>query len=293
MGHNPSMTTPASPPQRSFTQRVAGRLRRMGGNASIHEFATGAPSAQQTVDVFAGQWITAFPEELGVTAGWVNHFDPAVDARVPWAESVIPGGIAGRTVLELGPFEGYHTAALEKAGAASVTSVEASRTAYLKCLVTKELLGLRARILYGDVPAFLRESDEAYDVVWASGILYHQVDPVGFLEAVASRGDHVFLHTHYFDADRVATMTAGSRFRPKQDQIVQWHGRSIRLHRHDYEGDTVRGTFAGGPRTYANWLELPDIEFILRECGLGSITYGIVDPGNPAGPGCYLVASRS
>lgn len=294
------MTSPAEsaaasgPPRRSLSARVAGRLKRQfgSGDGSIHEFAAQAPSAQQTVDIFAGQWITAFPTDLGVSAGWVNHFDPDVDNRVPWADSVIPGGIAGRRVLELGPFEGYHTASLEWAGAASVTSVEASRTAYLKCLVVKELLDLRARLLFGDVLAYLESTDERFDIVWASGILYHQGEPIRFLERAAEHGDTLFLHTHYFDAERVSAMPAAARFRPALDETVTWHGREIRLHRYEYESDTAQGNFAGGPRSYACWLELPDIEFILTELGLSQITYGVKDPANPAGPGFFLVASR-
>lgn len=258
----------------------------------VPEFAAQAPSAQQLVDIFAGQWITAFPDELGVTAGWVNHFDPAVDQRVFWADTSIEGGILGKRILELGPFEGYHTATFETLGAASVTSVEGSRIAYLKCLVVKELLGLRASIRYGDVNAFLAENTTRYDLVWASGILYHQADPVGFLEAAASAGDRLFLHTHYYDAEQTATMVTADRFRPELDEVVEWHGRTIRGHRYEYTTDTALGTFAGGPRAYAQWLELPDIEFILRELGFTSIEYGIVDPGNPSGPGCYLLATR-
>lgn len=280
---------------RSVVRRAAGRIRRSFQPAPVihhHEFAAHEPTPQQTVDIFAGQWITAFPDRLAVTAGWVNHFDPDVDARVPWAASAIPGGLAGKSVLELGPFEGYHTACLEWAGAGPITAVEASRTAYLKCLVAKELLGLNARILYGDVPAYLATSTEPFDVVWASGILYHQADPVAFLEAAGGRADHLFLHTHYFDAERVPGMSTAARFRPDRDQRVTWHGRDILLHRYEYESDTAQGTFAGGPRSFANWLERADIEFMLQELGLSQITYGVLDPNNPVGPGFYLVASR-
>ncbi len=282
-------------PHRSVARRAAGRIRRTFTPAAVpfeHEFAALEPTPQQTVDIFAGQWITAFPDELAVRAGWVNHFDPEVDARVPWADSVIPGGLAGKSVLELGPFEGYHTACLEWAGAGPLTAIEASRTAYLKCLVVKELLGLNARILYGDVPAYLATNHDDVDIVWASGILYHQADPVAFLEAAGGRADHLFLHTHYFDAERVGGMSTAARFRPDRDKSITWRGRDIRLHRYEYESDTAQGTFAGGPRTFANWLEREDIEFILGELGLSQITYGVLDPVNPVGPGFYLIASR-
>ena len=287
-------------PFRGVGQRALGRARRtlngarrrLGTTSAQHAFATRAPSAQQAIDLFAGQWITAFPQELGLNAGWVNHFDPQVDTRVPWACGVIPGGVAGRTVLELGPFEGYHSAALEQAGAATVVAVEASSTAYLKCLVVKEVLGLNARYLYGDVPAFLAQSDEQFDVVWASGILYHQAEPITFLELAARHGDHLFLHTHYWDAARCAQIGTADRFDPARDVTVDWHGRSIRLHHYNSGSDTTTGTFAGGPRPFARWMSKDDLEFVLRELGLTQITYGVDDPANPAGPGCFLVASR-
>ena len=284
-----------NPTHRSLATRVKGRLRRaLGGEAvSRHDFASDAPSPQQTVDIFANQWISAFPNDLGVTAGWINHFDPEVDTRVPWAGTAIPGGFTGKTILELGPFEGYHTASLEWAGAASVTSVEASRTAYLKCLVVKELLGLNAKLLYGDVNAYLNSTTDRFDIGWASGILYHQVDPIGFLEAIAAHADTLFLHSHFFDSDALPGMAGKDRFRPQLDELRSWHGRDICLHRYEYEHDTSQGTFAGGPNSYANWLELPDIEFILQELGLGTLTYGILDRVNPNGPGFFLIATRS
>jgi hypothetical protein len=284
-----------NPNQRSLAARLKGRLQRTLGGEVVarHDFAAAAPSPQQTVDIFANQWISAFPNDLGVTAGWINHFDPEVDTRVPWAGTAIPGGFAGKSILELGPFEGYHTASLEWAGAASVTSVEASRTAYLKCLVVKELLGLNAKLLYGDVNAYLASTADRFDIGWASGILYHQVDPIGFLEGIAAHADTLFLHSHFFDSEALPGMAGKDRFRPQLDELRSWHGRDICLHRYEYEHDTSQGTFAGGPNSYANWLELPDIEFILQELGIGTITYGILDRVNPNGPGFFLIATRA
>jgi len=277
---------------------IRGRLTRLLGSAEdltpsyTHEFASQAPNLQQTLDIFRDQWITAFPDDLDVEAGWVNHFDPTVDTRVPWANGVIPDGLRGKSILELGPFEGYHTAMFQEFGAKSVTSVEASRTAYLKCLVVKEVLGLDAEILYGDVPSYLAASDEPFDVVWASGILYHQAKPVDFLEAVASRGNYVFLHTHFYDAPTMSTLGVRSRFNSDGDEIVEWRGRSIALHRYEYETDTSQGVFAGGPRSYAMWMEKDDIEFILREMGFSRIEFGVIDYDNPTGPGMFLLAAR-
>jgi len=271
---------------------VFGALR-LRGRRDRHRFASGPPSAQQTVDIFTGQWVTAFPPELGVVAGAVNHFDPDVDPRVPWVESQLPHGLAGMRILELGPFEGYQTAVLEKAGAASVLAVEGSETAYLKCLVVKELLDLRAHFLYGDVLKYLESTDEDFDIVWASGILYHQTDPIGLLERISARTGRVFLHTHYYDADVISPEARRARFDEGKDVVVHWHGRRIHLHGYDYAVDTSTNGFAGGPRPYALWMERADIEFVLTELGLGDISYGVVDPGNPAGPAFFLLATAT
>ena len=91
-----------------------------------------------------------------------------------------------------------------------------------------ELLGIE--FMYGDVLAYLKTSTDRYDIVWASGILYHQADPVAFLEAVCGRADHLFLHTHYFDAERVGEMNTSDRLRPKHDKQVSWHGRNKSAH---------------------------------------------------------------
>jgi len=261
------------------------------GRRDRHRFAADAPSAQGTIDIFQGQWVTAFPSEMGVVAGSVNHFDPEVDPRVPWVASQLPDGLVGMRVLELGPFEGYQSAVLEWSGASSVVAVEGSQTAFLKCLVVKELLDLKVNFLYGDMLKYLEATDERFDIVWASGILYHQTDPIGLLERIAARSDRVFLHTHYFDDDAIAAEVREARFDEKRDVTVHWRGRRIRLHCYDYAADPTTNGFAGGPRPYALWMERGDIEFVLAELGLGEITYGVVDPGNPAGPAFFLLAT--
>ena len=279
---------------RALRKTAAPILRTLGlkGRRDPHVFTTAAPSPQAAVDIFAGEWITAFPAELGVTAGPVNHFDPAVDPRVPWVAEQLPHGLTGMSVLELGPFEAYQTALLEAAGAASVVAVEASQTAYLKCLIVKELLGLRAQFLYGDMLAFLDQCTDHFDIVWASGILYHQADPLGLLERIAERTDRVFLHTHCINPQRTVQTPADRRLVPQRDRVVTWHDRAIRLHRYEYVDDTGIKGFAGGPRPYANWLAKDDIEFVLAELGLSRIAYGVDDPQNPGGAAFFLLASR-
>ena len=53
-------------------------------------------------------------------------------------------------MLELGPLEGAHTYMLDRAGASEVVAIEGNTRAFLKCLITKELLSMpSARFLVG------------------------------------------------------------------------------------------------------------------------------------------------
>lgn len=262
------------------------------GRRERHVFADRAPNAQDTVDIFKGEWITAFPPELGVTAGVVNHFDPAVDPRVPWVAEQLTGGLQGRSVLELGPFEGYQTALLERSGAQPIIAVEGSQTAYLKCLIVKELLDLNASFLYGDVLQFLDSTTEHFDIVWASGILYHQADPVGLLERIAPHTDRIFLHTHCIDPQRTVRGPADERLDPKGDVHQTWRGRELHLHCYRYVDDFATKGFAGGPRRFALWMERTDIEYVLTELGFTEIQYGVLDVDGPAGSAFFCLASR-
>ena len=73
---------------------------------------------------------------IAVLAGFVTAKQPGqsladflnttvfADARLEWGLAAL-GGVADRTVLELGPMEGSHTYLLEQKGARAITAVEA------------------------------------------------------------------------------------------------------------------------------------------------------------------------
>jgi hypothetical protein len=248
-----------------------------------------SPSPQTVVDIFKGGWTSAFPPELGVTAGTVDSFD---DVRVRWVDETLPGGLRDCTVLELGPYEGYTAWQLERLGVKSVVAIEASDINYLKCLIAKELTGTKARYLHGDAAAYLSNCSERYDIVWASGVLYHSGDPIGLIERMAAVTDTIFIHTHYYDrAHRGASPHALSFWEPWRDRVATIGGRAITLHCKAY-GQPKRAGFSGGPRPHAFWLEKDDLFAALRHVGFDGITVGVDDPGNVNGPALFCLARR-
>lgn len=107
-------------------------------------FEDKSPSDQNLADLFEGMWESRLPN---LDSGSANKFG---DPRLEWALGYL-GGVQNKSILEIGPFEGFHTVMLERAGASSITSVESGKDNILKCLIVKELSGLtKTRFLLGD-----------------------------------------------------------------------------------------------------------------------------------------------
>src|SRR5215212_97505 len=170
----------------------------MPSGTILDAYVHSAPSAQNAIDIFKGEWASRFPAALGtpVEAGGIPLFE---DGRIIWAINEL-GGIQGNRILELGPLEGGHSYMLELYGAASVISIEANTRAYLKCLIAKELLDMkRVKYLCGDFIEYLKTSAEQFDMIMGSGVLYHMRNPVELLSLLAGHTNRLFLWTHYFD----------------------------------------------------------------------------------------------
>jgi|CZKI01.1.fsa_nt_gi hypothetical protein len=253
-------------------------------------YATKAPSFQQTLDIFKGKWASRMPSDKGGEAGETPLFE---DPRVDWAvESLAKLGVdlKSSNVLEIGPLEGGHTYRLIRSGAKSVTAIEAHPEAFLKCLAVKELLSMeRVNFLYGDAAEFLRSIGHSYDIGFASGILYHLVNPVEFLELLCRRTRAVFLWTVYWEAAYISSQPAGAAGTTGADVRVQ-SGFRHALHRHEYGSGFDYSQFWGGPNAYSNWMEKDEILGALSHFGFSR---QIVDlEANPNGPALRLVATR-
>jgi len=242
------------------------------------------------VDIMRGSWVSAFPKSLGLVAGDAAHFDE--DPRVQWANSVLPGGVSGMSVLELGPLEAYHTYQLEQCGASHIISVESNNLSFVKCLIVKELFHLQATFLYGDAIKYLEIANQRFDLCWASGVLYHQADPLYLLSLMQGVSDTIFLWTHYYDQ---ATMTANSgvarHFNLERNTFAERLGyRAEYFHRSYLQSKGA--VFSGGSDDFSCWMKKEDIFGFLDHVGFKTVTIGIDAPGNPNGPAMFFLARR-
>ena len=252
-------------------------------------YSTAVPSAQNQLDLFTGAWTSAVPVPGAATTSGprTDLFD---DERIHWA---IPrlGPLAGRRVLELGPLEGGHTAMLERAGA-DVLAIEANSGAFLRCLVVKNLLDLRSQFLFGDFLPYLRQSDERFDAVVASGVLYHMTRPVELLHLLARRTDKLFVWTHYWhDGLPEERPDVAARF--EGTDVDEAGGYRCTVHRYAYREGPAAESFCGGTAPNAAWMERHDILASLASWDLEDIEIAFDDPFAPHGPAFAFVARRS
>lgn len=233
-------------------------------------FFGAAPSDQNALDLFAGEWSSQPPPNRPeLKAGATPLFD---DPRIAWAhhrlmEMGLERGFTGREVLELGPLEGGHSYLIDRLEAASVTAIEANARAYLKCLIAKETFQMpRVRFLLGDCLEFLRQTDRHFHVGVACGILYHLTNPVELLELLARRCDALFLWTVFYDPEFVAkNPVPGAKF---SDVIaMETAGFKHTVHRFNYGPSLDWKGFCGGGDVYSYWMEKEEIIAALRRFG--------------------------
>ncbi len=247
------------------------------------------PSHQNAVDIFEGEWSSKIPLE-GLKSGELLLFDG--DRRPVWAAEVF-GGIQGYAVLELGPLEGAHTYQLEKLGAKTVLAIESNVHAYLRCLIVKEIFGLKAKFLLGDFCKYLAHTDETCDLIFCCGVLYHMTDPVSLIRAISKRTTKVFVWTHYFDKEIINQKEhLKAKFDHSKARNVEVSGFNCRYHEQAYLDDVNQARFCGGSAATSNWLERDDIFRCLDYFGFSKIETTDDNLDHPNGPAISIAAQK-
>lgn len=274
------------------TDRAALPQGAAGGTGGILDaYCMERPGPQQVLDMFRGEWSSALPEHLGLRTapGQSRLF---ADDRVTWAIG-LAGGVAGRRILEIGPLEGGHSYMLEQAGAAEVVAVEANTRSFLKCLCVKEVLGMRAvRFLLGDGVKFMEHDAGGYDVVFASGILYHMQDPLGFLRLLPRMAPRLLLWTHYFDEAIVrGTPAIAGKFGRLERGTID--GFTYEWVEQSYQQALAWAGFCGGSAATSRWLTRRSILDYLGALGYDRLEVSFETPDHPNGPAFAVYAAMT
>lgn len=278
-------------PLRARAERAALIGRRLASSLSLsrsHNLVSSPPTPQEAIDAVPDAWASRFPPPLDhLRAGEASLFE---DPRVSWAFDRL-GGVAGKAVLDLGPLEGAHSYMAEQGGASRVVGVEANRMAYLKCLVTKELLHLqRCSFLCGEVIQYLDTTDDRFDLCIACGILYHMTEPVRLIDLASQAASQLVVWTHFYDdAARANRNLAGKLSGPEH---AEHNGFGYSFYRHSYGLDSRLGGFFGGTETHSSWLPRSDLMRALDHFGWKDVEIAFEDLNHVNGPSLALVAQK-
>jgi SAM-dependent methyltransferase len=113
--------------------------------------------------------------------------DASVDIRTDLVVDRLGGSMAGATVLDLGCLEGGFSIEFARRGARRVVGIEAREVSVRRCQLAREILRLdNVEFKVADIVAELEGPRQSFDVVFASGIIYHLARPAEFLRLVRS-----------------------------------------------------------------------------------------------------------
>lgn len=194
--------------------------------------------------------------EFGVRASETKRNVPQTipDRRIVELDRRFP--LAGRSVLEIGCFEGIHSIALAQR-AAKVTAIDSRIENVVKTMVRTWSFGMHVTCFKCDVElaqdfALVPEVDVTHHV----GVLYHLKDPVGHLQKLLPRTRHMLmLDTHVAaEGEAKSTYEVGGRSYP---------------YRHFTEGG--RAEAFSGMYDHAKWLPLDVLVAVLRDAGFGEV----------------------
>jgi hypothetical protein len=276
-------------PLKKLNAALKDRALRLAGLDLKAEYVHSPPSAQNSLDIFKGEWASKLPPPFqDLKAGESRLFE---DERISWLGEVL-GTISEMRVLECGPLEGGHTYMLEQLGAASVLSVEANTRAFLRCLTLKELLGLRrSQFVLGDFVSYLRKR-EPYDLVIACGVLYHLTNPVEAIALMSRVTDALYVWTHYYDDAKIkARRILSHHFQEPSSAVYEGYEHSI--YRQHYQLRLGNPGFMGGSEHYSNWLSRDGLLGALTFFGFDDLTIQFDRTDSPAGPNISLLAKRT
>ncbi len=182
---------------------------------------------------------------------------------------------------------------LQRFGAKSVTSIEANTHAYLRCLIIKNFLELdKVRFIYGDFVEFLRLNQVKFDVVIASGVLYHMTNPVELIELLARTTDKLFFWTHYYNYNLIIQNHPDNCRRFTGCVNSDHAGFKHTLYRQEYMEALNSSSFCGGSNQFSYWMDRNELLDCLRYFGFDNIKIGFDDTNHPNGPAFALVAIR-
>jgi hypothetical protein len=167
----------------------------------------------------------------------------------------------------------------------------------LRCLIAKNYLSLDAKFLLGDFEK-IDFSSQSYDLIMASGVLYHLKDPIAFLKRASISAQRMFIWTHYFEPDLSKWNPSLSGLLEKgkwdyKNPIIKKIGSDNYRYVNQLYGDALGWSgFCGGTDVYSRWIFKEDLLKLLRQLGFSKIEIAFDALDHPNGPSFCIYCEK-
>jgi SAM-dependent methyltransferase len=193
--------------------------------------------------------------------GWTIAESPWMTSMRRVLETVFPGGVTGKRILDLGCLEGGYTTEFARMGMAAV-GVEVRQSNYENCEFVRRALGLaNLRFVRDDVWNIAQLGPQ--DAVFCGGLLYHLDRPRAFINLMASLTPKVVIINTHYATPQTSTAFTLSEIEQNEGLSGRWY------HEHDEDDASVLDTFKwtswSNKRSF--WLTKPAILVALRDAG--------------------------
>jgi 2-polyprenyl-3-methyl-5-hydroxy-6-metoxy-1,4-benzoquinol methylase len=184
--------------------------------------------------------------------------------------------LSGKTVVELGCFEGIHSVSLAMQGAI-VYALDSRIENIIKTLVRSKLLGVEVNPILLNLEDFDAYSIlDDYDYCCHIGVLYHLTDPIRHLKILAKKiRSSMLLDTHYIQPSMV-----------NDEYIVDGVKFSCRVAR-----EFGREEVFSGMQPFSRWMTMKGLITALESLGFKCLKV-LSDRLERNGPRVTLIASR-
>ncbi|MBC5764887.1 class I SAM-dependent methyltransferase [Ramlibacter albus] len=181
----------------------------------------------------------------------------------------MPGGVQGKTAVDLGCLEGGLTYELWQAGL-DVLGVEVREDNLERCRLVREWFGAHERMdfVQADVRQF--QPARAFDVVLCSGLLYHLDDPaayIGQLGGLTAPGGLLYLDTHVAPED---VEMAECEYRDYLSPLKTGERNGLPVRWREYAEDVTQAESSIG-NTVSLWLDVASHVDLLLHAGFDRV----------------------
>lgn len=113
--------------------------------------------------------------------------------------SSIPVSLSGKTILDVGAWDGYYSFLCERRGA-RVTAIDRNPGHVKSFNIVKKILRSKVTCHVMDLFDLPKRIHASFDIILFFGVLYHLKDPLGALHVLSSfTKSHLIIESHYIE----------------------------------------------------------------------------------------------